>query len=406
MTPPPDFPLGPGEDPDDDPFRGVPLFGDLARMLNQQMGRPGFGPRDTARQFAVQVATGGRSEPNVDPLVRIRLEELARVAELHVTRVTGLGVPTAGISLVEPVTRTRWVERTLDDYRDLLDVLASSLATAPDDDGPPDPGDPLAMFGPLMEMMGPMMVGLATGSMVGNLARRSFGQYDLPIPRPTREPVLVVAATVDEFAADWSLPADDVRLWVCIHELAHHAVLDVPHVRARLTELLNAYASGFDPGAADLSDRLGGIDPDQLGDPAAMAGLLGSPDVLLGALRSPAQEALLPDLEAAVAVVVGVVDHVMDTIGNGLLGDYAQLTEALRRRRVEASDADRFVERLLGLEMTQATYERGRRFVDGVAERAGAEAISRLWDEPRNLPTPAEVDAPGLWLARIDLPLD
>jgi putative hydrolase len=128
--------------------------------------------------------------------------------------------------------------------------------------------------------------------------------------------------------------------------------------------------------------------------------------VLLGALRSPAQEALLPDLEAAVAVVVGVVDHVMDTIGNGLLGDYAQLTEALRRRRVEASDADRFVERLLGLEMTQATYERGRRFVDGVAERAGAEAISRLWDEPRNLPTPAEVDAPGLWLARIDLPLD
>ena len=56
--------------------------------------------------------------------------------------------------------------------------------------------------------------------------------------------------------------------------------------------------------------------------------------------------------------------------------------------------------------MTQATYERGRRFVDGVTERAGAEAISRLWDEPRNLPTPAEVDAPGLWLARIDLPLD
>jgi uncharacterized protein (DUF2342 family) len=107
-----------------------------------------------------------------------------------------------------------------------------------------------------------------------------------------------------------------------------------------------------------------------------------------------------------VAVVVGVVDHVMDTIGNGLLSDYAQLTEALRRRRVEASEADRFVERLLGLEMAQTSYERGRRFVDGVVERAGAEAVSRLWDEPRNLPTPAEVDAPGLWLARIDLPLD
>ena len=407
MTPPPDFPLGPDRDPDDDPFRGVPLFGDLARMLNQQLGQPGFGPRDTARQFAVQVATGGQSESNVDPLVRIRLEELARVAELHVTQVTGLQVPTTGTALVEPVTRTRWVARTLDDHRELLEALSSSLATPPaESDEPTDPSDPFAMFAPLMELMGPMMVGLATGSMVGNLARRSFGQYDLPIPRPSGEPVLLVPTTIDEFASDWSLPADDVRLWVCIHELAHHAVLDVPHVRARLGHLLLAYASGFDPGAADLSDRLGSLDPEQLSDPSAMAGLLGSPDVILGALRSPAQDALVPDLEAVVAVVVGFVDHVMDTIGTGLFGDYAQLTEALRRRRVEASDADRFVERLLGLEMTQACYDRGRRFIDGVVERAGAEALARLWDEERNLPTPAEIDAPGLWLARIDLPLD
>jgi hypothetical protein len=27
-----------------------------------------------------------------------------------------------------------------------------------------------------------------------------------------------------------------------------------------------------------------------------------------------------------------------------------------------------------------------------------------LWVSERELPTPAELDAPGLWLARIDLP--
>ena len=40
----------------------------------------------------------------------------------------------------------------------------------------------------------------------------------------------------------------------------------------------------------------------------------------------------------------------------------------------------------------------------GVVERAGDEALGRLWASPRELPTAAEVDAPGLWLARIELP--
>lgn len=409
---PPDMPEDPFADGDPDlgddasnPFAGMPLFGDLARMLNQQMGSQGAGGgADTARQFAVNVATGGRTEPNVDPVQRMRVEELARVAELHVGQVTGLTVPTSGSTVVEAVTRTQWVERTLVDHRTLLARLSESLAQDPGDDDDIDPGDPLAMLAPLMKMIGPMMVGMATGSMVGHLAQRSFGQYDLPIPRPADQSVLLVLSNIDGFATDWSLPTDDVRLWVCIHELTHHAVLGVPHVRQRLDALLTDYVGSFDPQGVSLGDRFDDLDPARMGDPDALAGLLGNPDVLLGAMRSPAQEALLPELEALIAVVVGYVDHIMDAIGSTLLGGYGQLTEALRRRRVEAGDADRFVERLLGLELTQAQYDRGRRFVDGVVERADRSALARLWDDERNLPTPAETDAPGLWLARIDLP--
>ncbi|MGH9176998.1 MAG: zinc-dependent metalloprotease, partial [Acidimicrobiales bacterium] len=64
---------------------------------------------------------------------------------------------------------------------------------------------------------------------------------------------------------------------------------------------------------------------------------------------------------------------------------------------------DRYVARLLGVGLRQAAYERGRQFVDGVVERAGEEGLARLWASAEELPTPAEVDAPGLWLARIDL---
>jgi len=126
--------------------------------------------------------------------------------------------------------------------------------------------------------------------------------------------------------------------------------------------------------------------------------------VLHGALQTPAQQELLAAIETLTVVLEGFVDHIMDTVGRGLIGSYGMLSEAVRRRRVEASDGDRFVERLLGLQLGQAQYDRGAAFVRGVVERAGEEALSRLWLSPRELPTPAEVDAPGLWLARIELP--
>jgi len=90
-------------------------------------------------------------------------------------------------------------------------------------------------------------------------------------------------------------------------------------------------------------------------------------------------------------------------VGAKLIGSYSMLTEALRRRRVEAAESDRFVERLFGLELVQATYDRGSAFVAGVLGREGEEGLRKLWSSPEHLPTPNEVDAPGLWLARISL---
>ncbi len=399
----------PGQNPfgDDNPFQGMPIFGDLARLFQQQ------GPVawDAARQLALSIATNGETEANVDPLERIAIEQLARVAELQVANATGLSVSVAGGGItIVPVTRSQWVHRTLDAYRPMFEELAASLDT--DDDSPVEPdldpsaADPMAWMAPLMEMIGPMMLGMTAGSMVGHLARRAFGQYDLPIPRPQSDELMIVPATLDEFGRAWSLPADDLRLWVCLSEVAHHAVLNVPHVRERIETLLHGYLSGFEGGGGDLEDRLGGLelsDPSQLGD---LQSMFGDPEVLLGAIQSPTQRELLPQLEALVATIVGYVDHVMDEVGTGLISSYGMLTEALRRHRVDADASDRFVERLFGLELTQAQYDRGERFVQGVIERAGAEGLARLWDDAANLPTPAEVDAPGLWLARIDLPLD
>jgi putative hydrolase len=271
--------------------------------------------------------------------------------------------------------------------------------------GPSDPEeDPsTAWLSGLLAAMAPMMAGITTGTMVGRLALRSLGTYDLPIPRDGDE-LLVVVPNVEAFAADWSLPAADLRLWICLHEVAHHAVLGVPHLRAALTDLLTRHAGAFRNDGSALQDQLGDID--LTSGPEALARLQESlnPEMVLGAVRSPEQEALLPHLEALVAVVIGYVDHVMDDIGSTLIGSYRQVTEAARRRRVGTGDADRFVERILGLDLTVEQVDRGSAFVAGVVDRSGSEGLGRLWATGRNLPTPSEVDAPGLWLARIDLP--
>lgn len=375
----------------------MPLFGDIARMLSQQ----GDAMWDAARQLAVSVATQGTAEPNVDPLERIRLEQLAHIAELHVASIAGL--PTSfggsGVTIV-PVTRGQWAVTTLDAWRPLLERLAGSLTPAEE---PPSPDDPTAFLAPLLRMVSPMLLGMTAGSMVGHLAGRAFGQYDLPIPRRPADELMVVPTNLDQFASEWSIEADDLRLWVCVQEIAMHAVLRIPHVRSTLDAMLGEFAAGFETDPRALEQRLSSFD---LSDPSSMSmeSTFSDPELLLGAIRSPAQLALLPRVEAFVAAIVGWVDHVVDTASSSLLTSSTMIAEAVRRRRVETTDADRFVERLLGLELTQATYDRGRTFVDGIVERAGADGLVRLWESDRTLPTPSEVDAPGLWLARIDLP--
>ncbi len=428
-----DFTEGPGASDDpQDPFAG--LFGALGEMFGSGIpgtgGLPGLpggfptgggtGGSDPARQIAMAIASEGGSEPNVDPVVRIGYESLLRVAELQIADRTGLQVAHAAALHLRPVTRTAWASESVDAYRPYLTRMSHIPGDVPGDPG--DPGGPSDMgSGPhldpsdqdadpstawlsgLLAAMAPMMAGITTGTMVGRLALRSLGTYDLPIPRDGDE-LLIVVPNVEAFATDWSLPAEDLRLWICLHEVAHHAVLGVPHLRTVLTDLLTRHAGAFRNDPSALRDRLGDID--LTGGPEALVRLQESldPEMVLGAVRSPEQEALLPRLEALVAVVIGYVDHVMDNIGSTLIGSYRQVTEAVRRRRVGTGEADRFVERILGLDLTQEQVDRGAAFVDGVVERSGGEGLDRLWADERNLPTPAEVDAPGLWLARIDLP--
>jgi len=392
------------DEPDEVPsganlFGNIPMFGDLAKALSGQ------GPLnwDAARQFAQLSATDGAVESNVHPSIRFALADLARIVEPHVLDVTGQDVSGFEVTTTTPGA---WAQQTLDAYRPLFTELAVSLGKRPadsDDDEEPDPM--MAMMAGLSQMMAPAMLGMAIGSMVGRLGKRAFGQYDLPIPRDAKlNHVSLLPGTVDAFAQDWSLPRDSMRLWVLVHELTTHAVFSVEHIHEGLSQLVRAHVGAFQPDPSAVAEKLGSLDMAG-GDPMqALQKTLGDPEILLGAIESPAQAALKPQLDAAMAAVIGYVDFVVDAVALRLIGGDAQrISEAVRRRRVESSPDDIFVERLLGPHLTRQQVERGRTFIDGVFERGGQAAVNQLLDKPGSIPTPAEIDAPGLWLARLEL---
>jgi putative hydrolase len=398
---------GEGEGEGDiNPFAGMPLFGDLSRALSGQ------GPMnwDAARQFALLAASGGDmggmmtgggapvSTPNIDPSVRIKYAELANIARLHVADVMQLPVADADPEVATP---EQWAAQTLDAYRPLFNDLATSLGQS-DDGGADASADPMAqMMAGLSKMMAPAMMGMSVGSMVGGLARRAFGVYDLPIPRATPA-LVVVPPTIDAFAAEWEVSLDEMRLWVIAHELAGHTLLSIPHIAEHLRSLVQRHVGAFRPDASAISDKLTSLDMDQSDPMAAMQAAFGDPEVLLGAVRSDEQLAMEPQLDAAVAVTIGVIDWVVDAVAVRIIGGNAlQIAEAVRRRRADASPDDLFVERLLGIRLGADQTARGKAFVQGVVDRAGEHGLAPLFTEADAMPTPNEIEAPGLWLARV-----
>lgn len=349
-------------------------------------------------------ATQGVAEHNVDPQRRIAVEGLARIVSMHVADV--MSRDAVDPSQVEVANRATWVQLTLDAWRPYFDALARAIsgeAATRDDSGEPEEGDPMmAMLANVSKMIAPSMLGMSVGNLVGRLAVHTFGQYDLPLPREPHGRLVIVVGNVDAFADEWSVTRDDMLVWAITHELVTHTVFSAEHLRRAVSRLVADFAGGFRPDPSALSDSLSNIDVSS-GDPMKMLdSLLSDPTVLLGASRSGVQDRVAPSLDAAIAAVVGLVDHCVDLVAARILGDAARISEAVRRRRVSQSTDRVFVERLLGVDLTRDRVAVAHRFVNGVTERAGESGLAQLLEREGSLPTPAELEAPGLWLARLE----
>ena len=217
------------------PFQS--LLGDLMNML----GTNAPNQWEMTRSFAVNVATGGEAETNVEPVQRIRLEQLVAGGraqrgrghrDARVARRTAAGL-CAGRSERLDGSGARLVAH--DTHGDDTGGRAAAHGRRGPGAVPAelfDGDDPMGGMGSLLGQwataIGPMFFGLQVGSVVGHLSQRALGQYPLAIPWAPSDELLLVTSNIASFADDWSLPEEEALLWVCARELASNSVLTRP----------------------------------------------------------------------------------------------------------------------------------------------------------------------------------
>ncbi len=335
-----------------------------------------------AQRIATFVAgTGSASEPTAD------LAALAAESEERVVAYTGLQ-PARPLPPPEGIGRREWVSTNIQSMRLLLDPVLERA------------GENLGPMKPAVEIGMGIVLSTEVGVVLGYLAQRVLGQYELVLldeaveDRPPR--LLFVLPNLGQAVHAFGAEEQQFMTWVTLHEVTHAVQFaGVPwlhsHVAGLVRELLKSAEVRLDaPRKIKLPT------PDEV---KRVLGHLRQGDLISIITTTPERETL-DRVQAVMAVIEGHAEHVMDAVAPDLLPSLPKLRAALDRRRKSQSGLSRLVARLLGLELKMRQYEQGKFFCDAVVRERGPVALHHLWSSPEALPTLAELQNPDAWLAR------
>jgi coenzyme F420 biosynthesis associated uncharacterized protein len=213
------------------------------------------------------------------------------------------------------------------------------------------------------------------------LGRRVLGQYDpqlLSLEPLGKEGLYLVEPNLVDWGRRADLPMEDLRRWLILHEMTHAWQFAAhPWLRPYLEESLRS--------VLDSVTR-------QTGPFARLAGWAG---VL------PAQLRVLRRTQAAMSVVEGFSNLVMNELGGRLLPGFERLELAYRLRSSGRGAIEVLVWKLTGLELKVQQYRQGEAFCRAIFDRHGMEALNRVWEGPSALPSLDELGDPDAWQRRV-----
>jgi coenzyme F420 biosynthesis associated uncharacterized protein len=304
-----------------------------------------------------------------------------------VVQYTGL-VPARPLPAPEGVSRREWVASNVRSTRALLDPVMSRA------------GKGLGPAGPVVKLAMSAMLSLELGLVIGYLAQRVLGQYELVLLDEAAEDhpprLLFVLPNLGQAMASFQADEREFMTWVTLHEVTHAVQFGgVPwlhgHLAGLVEELLKSAEVRLDTKRKrSLPSRR---------ELRRMGGALRNGDII-GVVMNQSERDTIDRVQAVMAVIEGHAEHVMDAVAPDLIPSLPRLRRALNARRRTQSRLSRLVGRLLGLELKLRQYELGKQFCDAVAGEGGEAALQYVFSSPEALPSLAEIEDPAAWLRR------
>lgn len=361
--------------------------------IPQPTGAPGSINWDRARSVAISM----NRESLLTEIERRRLNDeyrdLVQQTIPLVSEFTGTTLPFP-LDKVYTFDRVDWIEANIASFQRMFEPIEQlNLFGGPGGSRPAN-----AVWSGLNQTV----VSAELGLLLGYLARRVLGQYDLALlgrePLTESGKLYFVQPNIRNTEATLGLPSRQFRLWLALHETTHAFEFEGhPWLREHMNGMIDEYFGFLTQDVEFLKRGMTGLraiwERSQNSDEKSTGSWI-------ELMMTPEQRRLFARMQATMAIVEGYSNYVMNAVGRRLMPDYVTIARRFEQRQIQRSPAEQLLVRLTGLDTKLEQYRLGEHFIDEIAAVGGRAIVERLWEGPAMLPTLTELRAPADWLAR------
>jgi coenzyme F420 biosynthesis associated uncharacterized protein len=344
---------------------------------------------DQARDIALRVSQWEQAPIADRAFRREQYVRLVKQSEPLIADYLGVQLP-APISRVYVFDRREWLEANFVSFEQLFRPIEEIYERN---------GGAAGALAVLLGGLNSKVLGAQIGVLLGYLARRVLGQYDLSLLSPdpaTSGALYYVEANISRVQGSLGLSDEDYRLWIALHETTHAFEFEAyPWVRAHFNDLLQQYF-------AQLNGQLENLGSGLLQLAGRVAQSVGSGGHWIEAVLTPEQRVIFDQLQALMSLVEGYGNHVMNAVGRQLLPSFDDIEQRIAQRQQTRTLVEQLFNRLTGMDLKLAQYQQGEAFVNAVVNARGIAYAARVWERVEHLPTMAEIRDPQIWMARMD----
>jgi coenzyme F420 biosynthesis associated uncharacterized protein len=341
-----------------------------------------------ARRFALRVSQWEQAGIPDRAARRAQYTRLVEQSEPLIAEYLGVQLPQP-INRVYVVDRREWLEANFNSF-EVLFAPVEELYTRV--------GARQSALAASFGQLNGVLIGSQMGVLLGFLARRVLGQYDLSLLSPdpqVRGSLYFVEPNIARVQTQLGLSDEDFRLWIALHECTHVFEFEAypwvrPYFNSLLRQFLDQLSTQFEALGVGLPQLLG-----------RLVGGRESGKHWIERMLTPEQQRIFDQLQALMSLVEGYSNHIMNAIGGRLLPSFEQIEQRIQQRQQNRPLIEELFNRITGMDLKLAQYQQGEAFVNAVAQARGVAFVNRVWDRHENLPTMAEIREPQKWIARM-----